>query len=156
LTSSRISPGRITSFAKFGNLDTAVGDALAYVVAQLRIQRSLRREHLVERAAGDRFADRELPQAVQPSIHIGHGRDHALGVDDPAESRQGHTQRDAIPGQHFLRGDLDRLRPQIEALDLDLAAGDPEGVPAGRKPLHQPALDIEHARREAVGWAKAR
>ena len=31
----------------------------------------------------------------------------------------------------------------VEALDLDLAAGDPEGVPAGRKSLHQPALDVE-------------
>ena len=72
-------------------------------------------------------------------------RDDPLRIDDPAERRQGHAQRDAVLGQHLLRGDLDRLRTKIEALDLDLAADDPERVPAGREPLHQPALDIEQA-----------
>ena len=72
--------------------------------------------------------------------------DRALRIDDPAERRQRHAQRDAVLGQHLLRGDLDRLRTQVEALDLDLAVDRPEGVPARREPLHEPALDVEQAR----------
>jgi hypothetical protein len=48
-----------------------------------------------------------------------------------------------VLGQHLLRGDLHRLRTQVEALDLDLATDRPEGVPTRRQPLHQPALDVE-------------
>ena len=68
-----------------------------------------------------------------------------LRIDDPAERGERHAQRDAVLGQHLLRGDLDRLRTQVEALDLDLAAGRPEGVTARREPLHEPALDVEQA-----------
>ena len=47
------------------------------------------------------------------------------------------------PCEHLLRRYLDGLGTQIEALDLDLVSNRPEGVPARRKPLHEPALDIE-------------
>jgi hypothetical protein len=50
-------------------------------------------------------------------------------------------ERDELErAQHLLRGDLHRLRTQVEMLDLDLAADRPEGVPAGRQPLHPTAL----------------
>ncbi len=41
---------------------------------------------------------------------------------------------------------ISTLRTQIEALDLDLAADHPEGVPARRQPLQQPALDLQQTR----------
>ena len=127
-TSSRISPGKDhIPHAELGDLDTTVRDTRANIVPKLRVERSLRRQHLIQRAAGDRLSDRELHQTVQPRIHVRLPGDDPLGVDHPAKRRQGHPQRDAILGQHLLRGDLDRLRTQVEPLDLDLAAGDPEG-----------------------------
>ena len=132
--------------AELGHLDAGLRHALAHEGAQLRVERVLGREHLVERARGHRLADRELHQPVQPRVDVRHRRDHALRIDDPAERGERHAQRDAVLGQHLLRGDLHRLRTQVEALDLDLAARRPERVPARREPLDEPALDIEQAR----------
>ena len=131
--------------AELRHLDAGLRDTLAHVGAKLRVERALADSTSSSVRAGDRLADRELHQPVQPAVHVRHRADDPLGIDDPAERRERHAQRDAVLGQHLLRGDLDRLRPQIEALDLDLAADRPVRVPAGREPLHQPALDIEQA-----------
>src|SRR5260370_201692 len=70
----------------------------------------------------------------------------AVWMGDGAERGQRKGERDAGIGQHLLRGDLPRLRTQVEALDLDLAADRPERMPARRESLDQPALDEQQAR----------
>ena len=70
LTSSRISPGRITSFTprSITSMPSLAQPRADEVAQLLRPERPARGQHLVQRPARDRFTDRELDQPIQPRI----------------------------------------------------------------------------------------
>src|ERR1043166_6778987 len=86
--------------AELGHLDASLGEALAHECAQLRVERVLGREHLGERAPPDRLADRELPQPVEPCVHVRDRADRALRIDAPTERGESPAEGTGGFGRH--------------------------------------------------------
>jgi hypothetical protein len=103
------------------------------------------RQDVVERPGRDRLAHGELHQPVQRRGEIVRRRSELPRVGDAVEGRQRDAQRDAVPGQDLLGGDLDRLGPQIDLRDPDGAADLPEGMTTGRELVDEHAVDEEQA-----------
>lgn len=98
-------------------------DPLAHIGLDLGIDGSAGRQDVVERPGrSDRLAHGELHQPVQRRGEIVRRRRELPCVGDAAWKAVSVTQRDPVPGQDLLRGDLDWLGPQIDLGDPDRAA----------------------------------